>query len=112
MSSGDGDAQHFGKLGLREVGRAGTTALELADPAGEGACVGVAGVIGETAAAAVGVQQKPGACGGIGERVDGTEARGGGIGGDDCAPDGVLLGGTEQQFVRVTFEQEAMPEAS
>ena len=65
----------------------------------------------EALAAAVVVQQLPGVGGGLGERVDGAQAGGGGVGGDDCAPEGVLLRGAEQQVGCAAFEQEAVPEA-
>ena len=94
-------AQSFRKLRFGEELRAGAAAFELAGPAGEGARVGVGDGGLQTAAGAVVVQQTPCIGGKLSEGVDGAQtercAVGRVVGRNDLAPEGVLLGGVEQQ---------------
>ena len=65
----------------------------------------------EALAVAVVMQQLPSARGGLGEGVRRPQADGGGVGGDDCAPESMLLRGAEQQAGHVAVQQQAVPQA-
>ena len=84
---------------------------ELSRPTAEGAGIGGGLELGVLKAPAVEMQQPPGAGGQLGKRVDGAQGGEVGIGGDDLAPQGVLLGGVEQQPGFRAVQQKLRPKA-
>ena len=84
-------------------------AVEGAGPAVEGAGVGGEGEFAEAGAGVVEVEQRPGACGEVGEGVGGAEARGFGVGLDDFAPEGVFLRAVEENAGFGAGEQALVP---
>ena len=109
VSGGEGSSEKFSKLSLGEILRFVATALEFDSPPGKGSGVGIARVGVEKPAPAISVQQLPGMGGGLGERIDWTKTGGGSVRCDNCAPEGLLLGGIEQKVGGVPFNQQLLP---
>lgn len=104
------DGEGSFELGLGKVVGGAAAAFEGLRPTLEGAGVGTDASGAETGFAAIGAKAGVGVGGQLSEGVGRAQADALGIGGDEVAPEDMLLGAVEKELGGVAIDQKVVPE--